>query len=479
MKSFEIPLIINGKIYRGKEQTLLYRLDKEEIKLLMPQITEKEIEVLRKGQSSIHNTSVEDIIRFYEKVGRLWTDKNYALRERALRLARLTTGYHEAMLERSYDIISNEILSREFMEGILESNFLDKRVVDAWLELKDTKLSAKPRGRILHILAGNAPPVSIVSMLYGSLTKNVNILKFSSGDPITPLFFVLSFRDVDRNHPITRTTSVVYWRHDSSVERKTLEIVDGVCVWGGYESISAFRKKTKPGQILLEYGPRKSFQFIGREIYNEDHLLKLTAENAAHDLVLYDQQACHSPQVAFVEEPAEKFCEALAEALKIESKKIPKGYVSTDEHATISHQRLMATFRGDKVYHPGTTEWTIILTKKFEHTLNHPLSRTLFVIEVKDLRDALRYVDPSVMVVAFSSKSRMDELKDEVTLRGADRVTLVGRMGYFPTGSPHEGRYDLSNLVRWVSRDLTKGELKIRELLNKLPKYRVRWVRVG
>ena len=478
MEEISLPLIINGKVIKRFEKQVIVEDKERKIKVMSPEVTEKDIEKIARNQRSLAKVPIDDIISFYSQVGELWRDQNYDLRKESIELTSKITGYHPAMVEYSYRDITR-IFNEDVCRIILDIELGDPRVLDIWIHKLQSKVHAVPTGRLLHILAGNVPVVSAVSMVRGNLTKNVNILKLPSGDPVTALYLALSFRDVDKDHLITKTTSVVYWQHDSPAENKAFEIADGVCVWGGYDAVLAIRKKSKPGQILLEYGPRRGYQFISREVYEDDTLLNEVAKRSAFDLILYDQQACHSPQVAFVEEPAEKFCEALAEALKIESKKIPKGYVSTDEHATISHQRLMATFRGDRVYHPGTTEWTIILTKKFEHTLNHPLSRTLFVIEVKDLRDALRYVDPSVMVVAFSSKSRMDELKDEVTLRGADRVTLVGRMGYFPTGSPHEGRYDLSNLVRWVSRDLTKGELKIRELLNKLPKYRARWVRVG
>ncbi len=114
---------------------------------------------------------------------------------------------------------------------------------------------------------------------------------------------------------------------------------------------------------------------------------------------------------------------------------------------------MMARFRGERVFHPDTTEWTIILTKNFESTKDHPLSRTLYVMEVNDLKEAVKYLDKSTMVVAFSSHKRLEELKEDVLLKGVDRVTMVGRMGYFPLGYPQEGKRNLPQLVKWVSAD--------------------------
>jgi len=55
-----------------------------------------------------------------------------------------------------------------------------------------------------------------------------------------------------------------------------------------------------------------------------------------------------------------------------------------------------------------------------------------------------------VQTVAIYPEKRINELRDEITIRGADRVTHIGKMGYFAVGAPHDGIYPLSRLVRWV-----------------------------
>ncbi|MCK4491508.1 MAG: hypothetical protein KAU03_02715 [Candidatus Altiarchaeales archaeon] len=37
-----------------------------------------------------------------------------------------------------------------------------------------------------------------------------------------------------------------------------------------------------------------------------------------------------------------------------------------------------------------------------------------------------------------------------LALKGVDKVTDAGKMGYFALGAPHDGIYPLSRMVRWV-----------------------------
>jgi long-chain-fatty-acyl-CoA reductase len=452
MTDIKLPLIINGDARYGDETSLDFDRG-EKIRVLLPKITAKDVEEVAKCQRDLHMLSIEDIISFLSKLGKLWQDERYELRKEALELLEKTTGYHRKELELDYQFWMSTF-DKQFLEQTIEAELRSKQFLEGWMRIKNVEVRAFPQGRVLHILAGNFPGVGIVSLTRGLLTKNTNILKLASGEPISITYLALSLIDVDPNHPITKTTSVVYWEHDSDAENKAFEIADAICAWGGYESVYSARKKSRPRQPILEYGPKRSMHFIDKESIEDDTKLKEITARAAHDIALHDQQACHSPQVAFVEKHAEKFCEALAKSLSEEGKNLPKGYVSIDEHARISHVRSMSLFRGDKVYRPDSTEWTIILTNDFGRTTEHPLSRTLYVIQVNDLKEAVKFADPLTMVIGFSSSKRIEELRDELALRGVDRITEVGRMGYFPVGFPHEGRFDLSNLVRWVSRDI-------------------------
>ena len=80
----------------------------------------------------------------------------------------------------------------------------------------------------------------------------------------------------------------------------------------------------------------------------------------------------------------------------------------------------------------------------------HPLGRTIFIIPIGDLRESLHHIGPETQVVAIEPYPKAAALKEQLTLRGVDRITRLGKMGYFALGSPQEGMYPLSRMVRWV-----------------------------
>lgn len=448
MKKISIPSIILGEKKEGIINPTKYHTEKGEVELHLPSVTDEDINKI-KGVSDIHDIPLKDIISFYDKVGRLWSRKNYDLRKEALALTELVTGYSTAMVDHAHTNLS-EMLSKKNMENIVDSDLNNRQFLEEWIKVGDIFVHAQPRGRVLHILAGNAPTISAVSMIRGSLTKNVNILKVASGDPVTSVYLASSFRDVDKDHPITKTTSVVYWKHNSEIEDKFIRISNALCVWGGKDAVESIRQKSVYGVELLEFGPKRSMQLIGQEAFKDSKTLKYVTDKISHDIVLFDQEACHSPQFVFVEGDVEKFCEVLSTSLDEEGKRLPRGFVHHAKHASISHERLMAKFYGEKIYVSKGTEWTLIITDNLKRTLRHPLGRTLYVFKIDHLKNALKYIDSTVQSVAIYPNERINELRDEITLNGADRVTHIGKMGYFAPGAPHDSIYPLSRLVRWV-----------------------------
>jgi long-chain-fatty-acyl-CoA reductase len=453
MKEISVPLYINGREIRGDDVALEYEKSFGRVRVLLPSLGADEIGTISEGERELAKLSLDDILSFLRKIGEMWSDPDYGLRREALDLARMVTGFHDRELENDFGYIPGLLSESLFLMPTLRAEFGDPCVLDEWTKIGGSRVKAVPRGRVLHILAGNVPGAELLSLVRGILTKNSNILKMATGNPATPSYLMRSFLEADPGHPITRSTSVVFWPHGVEAEKAAYSLADAVCVWGGFDAVYAAWRNARPGAPVLDYGPKRSMIFIDRESMREPEALSAIVRRIACDMAVHDQLACHSPQVAFVERPAGPFCEALGEALSAAGRDMPKGYVGVDQNAQIAHARMMSELRGDRVHHPGTTEWTIIVTGEFARTAETPLSRTLYVIEVDDLEDAVEFTDPLTMVIGFSSSGRLEELRDRLALRGVDRLTRVGNMGLIPPGFPHECRYDLTRLVRWVGID--------------------------
>ncbi len=151
-----------------------------------------------------------------------------------------------------------------------------------------------------------------------------------------------------------------------------------------------------------------------------------------------------------MEGDAELFCEKLQTSIEKETEKLPKGHVPIEKHGQISNERAMAKFSGEKVYHPKSTEWTLIVSQAIQRfSPQHPLSRTLYIFPVDNLSDALTHVDKTVQTVAIYPRERIPKLRDPLTRQGVDRIKDIGQMGYFSAIEPHDGIYPLQHLVRW------------------------------
>jgi long-chain-fatty-acyl-CoA reductase len=443
-----IPIMICGKEKTGNDHLLKFESREGELEIGLPKVSDRDIQEMKAvNKNMMHDLSIDEIISFYQRVRKLWESKTYEKREELVDLTCRITGYSREMIELGMKQIQ-EMLSREYLEITLNSELGDERLLDEWIQKGEISVHCQPRGNILHILAGNVPPVSILSLVRGTLTKNCNIAKMPSGDVVTSAYLAQSYLDVDPEHPITKSTSVVYWPSD---EKKILDelmsFVDCICVWGGKEAVETIRKEAPSKIELLEFGPRRGVQLIGKEAFND---LKQVSLKAAHDLTLFDQEGCFSPQISFVEGDIEKYSKFLAESLNEENERLPKGYRPLDSHAVITHTRLYSEFTAHKVLASEKTEWTIIIVNKPEEIKMHPLGRTMFLIPVKNIKNALDFIGPETQVVAIEPFDKAIELRDELTLNGVDRITHLGKMGYFAVGAPHEGMYPLSRMVRWV-----------------------------
>ncbi len=453
-ETFDIPAIIGGKEIFGKENVKKYNGMAGSVTIRTPEITTGQIEDIFKAREEINRLPLEEITGFISEAGKLWADPDYHLKKEALEIMLRLTQFSENELKDDFGNIPLVMNKDIFINKALNADFYASAILDQWIVRGGCEVKAVPRGSVLHILAGNVPGVELVSLARGLLTKNLNILKTAAANPVSPYYLIKSFIEIDPDHPVTRSVSAFHWARGSDIEKYIYRKVQSVCVWGGAEAIQAAWNYARPGLEILDYGPKRSMAFVGSSTLQNEEKLAATARALAKDTTIHDQQACHSPHVVFVEGKTEKFCKELASSLTDFTKIYPRGGESVDRQSERTHLRMMHELSGNRVYHPGNHDWTIIVTGDFINTAQSPLGRTLFVIPVESLRDAVKYADAYTMVAAFSERSDLEKYRDSLSMQGVDRLTDIGRMGLLPAGMPHEGRYDLTRLVKFVSTDI-------------------------
>ncbi|HEX4048013.1 MAG TPA: acyl-CoA reductase, partial [Elusimicrobiota bacterium] len=79
--------------------------------------------------------------------------------------------------------------------------------------------------------------------------------------------------------------------------RRSFQRADGVAAWGGEEAAREIRKLVPSSARLVEWGHKISFAYLAKDRLADDAVL----EAAAREVCAFEQQACSSPQVLYLE----------------------------------------------------------------------------------------------------------------------------------------------------------------------------------
>lgn len=308
--------------------------------------------------------------------------------------------------------------------------------------------------RQLHITAGNSPLVPFLSFLRALATKGAAVIKSPAEATATAAVLGLAMRAMAPDHPITRHTSLVYWRGgDPSVEDVffAADAFDRLVVWGSSATVeSVVRRARCPKLIVLR--PRHGVSLIGREAFPGG--VEEAARRGATDSLIANQRACSSSLVHYVEgseAEALAYCEALRTVLRRWDEEIPHRL------SPATHGRLRRLRRGELIEGTwlenraaGSLTSAVVYMAGPLDLSQHPMSRLIVVRRVDDLRQALAFFDSSVATVGVYPEERRLELRSAIAAAGVSNVTPLGDAEAAFAGMPHDGMRVLSELVSWA-----------------------------
>lgn len=401
----------------------------------------------------LQDVPLHEIVAFLHNVGHNWKSREYTRRRLYERYLCQYLGYSEKMAETEANWIALLLSSHYRQLDTLAAELGAWQMLDGWVPREEAMARAYPRGRVLHVVPGNVPLSTVVSVLRAVVTKNSSVVKASSDDPVTPVALAQSFADIDPDHPVTRSLSVVHWKggKEEPHHLRLAQEADLVCAWGGEEAIAWARRHAGPATDVLAFGPRRSVAVVG---HCAD--LRKAARALAHDVAMYNQRACFSVQHAYVEQASDSFLHDFVYELELAfrdyERLLPHGEHEWDERAGASLARLHAAFAGAEVRCAVDRSWSIVTgTHEVEH---HPLTRTLFVHPVKQAADAVAFVGPDVQTAAVWPETLAVSLRDALARRGVSRVVELGMNNVFRVGGAHDGMYPLQRLVRIATMEL-------------------------
>jgi hypothetical protein len=308
--------------------------------------------------------------------------------------------------------------------------------------------------RLIHILAGNAPGVATTSIIRGALTKGLNLLKLPSNDLFTATAVLRAMAAVAPGHPVTSSFSAAYWKGGNETLESSLfraQYYDKLVAWGGEATIRSATKYVGPGFELVSFDPKNSMSLIGSEAFRSESTLAEAAAAAATDATVYNQDACVASRFQFVEgseAEVDRFCAALQRELGMERSTASAVCAPVGEDLREEIEGLRELEPMYRVW--GRADGRGIVVRSHEPVDFYPVGKTVNVVRVGRLTDAVSHATVATQTVGIFPESRKTELRDALCAAGVQRVVNLGNALGAYLGLPHDGFLPLSRFVRWV-----------------------------
>jgi phenylacetate-CoA ligase len=348
-------------------------------------------------------------------------------------------------------------LRRGTLEPVLLRELGPDFLTGGWREEGHARLRAFPLGIVGHWPASNIEIQPVLSLTCALLGGNACLVRVPPTLLKITELIMEKLQDVDRSGLLTERTFLASFEHSrSDLQEAMAQAVDGAMIWGGAEAVSQVRKLPFPHWARVAvFGPRLSVAAMDEETWGDEANRASWCRRIARDIWQFEQGACSSPQVLFLECSAgsdpHKFVQNLKQALEEENRQHPRTQIEPSSTSRICLARALWLLQ-DTANHalfPLAPDWTILLGRGAE--IPKPTQgRTLSVLLVDDLLQAISKFDGSVQTLGLAMKlaDAEEKLARAAARSGVDRVVKLGRMHIF--NSPWDGVDLIRPMVRLV-----------------------------
>ncbi|HXP61891.1 MAG TPA: acyl-CoA reductase [Dongiaceae bacterium] len=343
------------------------------------------------------------------------------------------------------------------LEPILERELGRDALNGGWREDGRARLRAFPLGTVGHWPAGNIEIQPVLSLTCALLGGNSCLVRVPSVLVDVTRRLLERLRAVDSGGILTERIALLSFDHSrEDLQTAMAQNVDGAMIWGGAEAVLQVRALPFPHWTRVAvFGPRLSVAAMDAAVWSEPVERSSWCQRIARDVWQFDQQACSSPQVLFLERgkagDVGQFVEELKRAFQTENRAHPRGEISPALTSSICLARATWLLENvsNKAWFSQSPDWTILLGEGAD--IPKPTQgRTLSVLVVDDLLLAISKFDGAVQTLglAIGDAQKEDALAQTAGRRGVDRIVKLGRMHVF--GSPWDGVDLIRPMVRVV-----------------------------
>lgn len=358
-------------------------------------------------------------------------------------------------------------LRKENIEKTLRLNFKDIRCLDEFIEEENDKfIRVQPKGIVCHFMAGNVPTLAIYSLFQAFLCKNASILRIPLESMKIVLELLKPLSDIKINYEgkeyygkeLLECACIIHFpSNDREMMIEMSLKADVRVIWGGEKAVNTITmlpKKTTCKDIV--FGPKYSFAVFEKSALESQDLSKIF-DAVSQDIIIFDQTACSSPQVLFIENSSLSLREVallLEKSINKFSKNHQKVEITQSTAAKILNKRGEYLLSPDKdIICSKDLQYTILMDNEIR--LEEPIhGRTIFLKEIDDIFKVCEFITPRIQTIgiAFEDKNRMIKFANKVSFKGVDRLVKVGCMNFYD--SPWDGMLFMNEMVRYTTLNI-------------------------
>ena len=210
-----------------------------------------------------------------------------------------------------------------------------------------------------HVIAGNTPLLSWVSIIRALLVGSGSLVKLPSG-PASVWGHLFHRSLLDVSPKLAECVTIFEWPGGTAdLDAALCASADLIMAHGSDATLRSLRAYCPGGTPFIGYGHRVSFGLVTKGNGDAE-----AAAGFARDILLYDQGGCLSPQTIFVEgdwSETIRFAAGLAEslALTVPQYSLPKRAASAA--STVREARLLASMEeGTRLWGDEALRWTVL-----------------------------------------------------------------------------------------------------------------------
>lgn len=423
--------------------------------------------------ADLYKLSFEDILDYAVALGkRLNLDDNRHLQE-ACELSYLTAPTTPSLVKASYMGLARTLERDNIIEAVEAS--VGVRYLEGWVPQKlldGTELEVRCFGsRTLHIVAGNAPGLSLWTILRNMVLRSDAIIKAPSNDPFTALAIARTMIEMAPDHPLTKHVSVAYWKGgDTAFEERLYQPqnIEKIVAWGGFASLKHVTRYIQPGLELISLDPKRSASIIGGQTFESEERMREAALRLASDIGALNQKGCVCARVVYAQSGTgdegiaklNDFGRMVYDALMQLPNSLSTAPKRYDPALKAEVDALRLNDDWYEVIGGLDGEGAVIVSKtpeavSFSAALD---DRTANLVPVDSLDEVMDAVDAYTQTVGIYPESLKDQLKDVLPLHGAQRIVSLGYAAAMKLAAPQDAIEPMRRMGKWISNQIASPE---------------------